>query len=110
VAEGAVPGWLQILALGGCGQADMAAQLGLDEATVVAAERLFFDVRPALAARGWVACAVIRPEEKAGRTDLAARLRMAYFGGPLVTHLIVVPRNRGFCVRIAAGIPGIAPL
>jgi hypothetical protein len=51
-------------------------------------------VRPALEARGWVVSAVIRPEEMAGNVGLVARLRMAYFGGPLVAQTIVDVSDR----------------
>jgi hypothetical protein len=85
---------LKILALGGCPMAEIATRLGLDETTVTTATALFFDVIGQLQARDWVLCTAITKEERDGNTDLAAHLRMAYFGGPLVAQTIVDASER----------------
>jgi hypothetical protein len=85
---------LKIMILADSERSDIAARVGLDEAIIATVESLFFDVRSALKAIGWVTCEVINAEERAGNVDLATRLRVAYFGGPLVAQLILDADDR----------------
>ena len=85
---------LKVLAMGGCPHCEVGTQLGVVEEIIATAEALYFDIRPSFNATGWIAYAVIRPEERAGNLDLAVRLRAAYFGGGLVAQAIVDAAQR----------------
>ena len=56
---------------------------------MIAAEKLFFDVRPALNASDWIMIHVISPEIEVGSPDFAAKLKVAYFGGPNVARAVL---------------------
>ena len=64
--------------------AEMAERLLLTIAVVETWELLFFDVRPSLKARDWVWMHVIEPPFQAGDVTAAARLHLAFSGGPVV--------------------------
>ena len=57
-------------------------------------EQLYFDIRPALQAPGFIAAIVIRAEADKGFDDTAAYMRMAYFGGPYAARALVEARTR----------------
>ena len=65
-------------------RAEIAERLVLTVAVVETWELLFFDVRPALNAGDWVWVHVIEPLFQAGDVTAAARLQLAFSGGPVV--------------------------
>lgn len=80
---------IKIVVVSGMPQADVAATLGVEPALVALVEALFFDVRPALAALDWILLSVIRPLERAGNLDLAAKIKVAFSGGPAAAKALV---------------------
>lgn len=72
---------LKLLVLADCTATEIAQRLQLDCRAVVAAEMLYFDVRPMLESPDWICCHVIAAETDRGDHDLAARMRIAYFAG-----------------------------
>ena len=85
---------IKILVIANCQREEIAARLQIDEQIVAVIEDLFFDVRWALDASGWVVCRVIIPETQAGAFDLTAKLKLAYFGGSIVARAILDSRVR----------------
>lgn len=71
----------QILILGNLPPAEICDVLQMEQSGLEVLETLFFDVRPMLTATHWIVTRVIFAEADAGRDDVAARLRVAYFGG-----------------------------
>jgi hypothetical protein len=61
----------------------------LDERIVRTTQDLFFDVREHLDEGLWIATAVIGAEADAGRDDSAARMRVAYYGGPYAARTLL---------------------
>ena len=78
-----------MLVLANTPREDIAEIVGSDPATVTAVEQLFFDVRPALSATVWIHTAVIAAVERRGDTELGAKLKVAYYGGPVVAKALV---------------------
>ena len=71
--------------------ADMAAEEMVNRLTIPRSaielwEALNFDVRDLRRAVAWIAAEVIRPEQNAGRTQLAARLKLALMAGPVAAR------------------------
>ena len=60
--------------------AEVASQLGVSEETLARWREMYFDVLANIESSVWIVEHVIRPEEVAGRFDVAARYRFAYFG------------------------------
>ena len=85
---------LRILVIANCPPEEIAARLQIDEQIIVIIEQIFFDVRWALDASDWVVCRVIIPEIRAGVFDLAAKLKLAFFGGPIMARAILDARVR----------------
>jgi hypothetical protein len=85
---------LRLLVLARCSQEEIADRLQLDVETVSAVEGLFFDIRWALDASNWIICHVIIPEMKSEAWDVAAKMRLAYFGGPGMAQAILDARLR----------------
>jgi hypothetical protein len=73
---------LQLLVLGDVPADEIATRLDLRSDVVQAIEDLYFDVRPALSAAGWVLLKVINASAVDGDKRFAARMKLAYFGGP----------------------------
>lgn len=92
--NGAMAEQLRILVIANVSIKEIAARLQIDEQIVMTTEPLFFDVRWALDASGWVVGQVIIPEIRAGSLDLAAKLRLAFFGGPVMARAILDARVR----------------
>ena len=76
---------IQLLLLADCNLKEIAELLNIDAATIRMAEELYFDVRPMLGSSHWIVVMVIRREADSGGDDLAAEMRLAYFGGRQVT-------------------------
>ena len=85
---------LQVLTIADCPRDEIASRLHLDERVIAVAEQLFFDVRWSLKASGWTSCHVIVPMIRAGTVDLASKLKLAYFGGPVIARAILEARVR----------------
>jgi hypothetical protein len=85
---------LRILVIANCERDEIAARLQIDEQVVATIEGLFFDVRWALGGSDWIVCHVIIPEMRAGAFDLAAKLKLAFFGGPVMARAILDARVR----------------
>jgi hypothetical protein len=85
---------LRLMVLARCSQQEIAERLQLDVETVSAVEGLFFDIRWALDAANWIICHVIIPEMKSEAWDVAAKMRLAYFGGPGMAKAILDARLR----------------
>lgn len=92
--NGATADQLRILAIANCPQEEIAARLQINEQIVATIEKLFFDVRWALDGSDWVVCHVIIPEIRARAFDLAAKLKLAFFGGPIMARAILDARVR----------------
>ena len=61
---------------------EMGDRLAIPRAAIEFWEALNFDVRDLRHAVGWISVEVIRREQKAGRTQLAARLKLVLMAGP----------------------------
>jgi len=85
---------LQTLVLGNVPPADICTLLQLEQSVLEVIENLHFDVRPLLTATQWIVTRVISSEADAGRDDVAARLRMAYFGGPYAAKALIEAKLR----------------
>jgi hypothetical protein len=90
----AVADRLRILVLANCSQKEIADRLQIDIGIVLVLEGLFFDIRSGLDSTDWIICRVIIPEMKSEAWDVAAKLRLAYFGGPVVARAILDARVR----------------
>ena len=71
---------MQLLVLGNCPVGEIAERLDLVESVVALVEDLYFDVRPALEQPIWISGVIAEIADR-GHDDLAARMRMCYFGG-----------------------------
>jgi len=84
----------RILVLANCSQEEIADRLQIGTQTVCVMEGLFFDIRWALDASDWIICHVIIPEKQNDTWDVVAKLRLAYFGGPVMARAILDARAR----------------
>lgn len=73
---------LKIATIGGLTIDEIAARTGQTAEAIEVWQELFFDVRDFLGATDWLAAKVIEAEYDAGRTDVGAKLKLAYVGGP----------------------------
>lgn len=80
---------LKIMVLAGCEPVEIADKTGLSQAVVEAWEALFFDVRPAREAIGWIMAHVVHPEERDGNTAFISKLKAAFAGGPEIARQIL---------------------
>lgn len=85
---------IQMLVLAGLAASEICECLKLEAEVLEVIESLHFDVRPLLSSPQWIVAHVIVPEAEAGRDDLAARLRVAYFGGPSAAKTLVEAKFR----------------
>ncbi|HEX3655952.1 MAG TPA: hypothetical protein VHV55_09105 [Pirellulales bacterium] len=72
---------VQLMLLADCEPSEIAGRLGIPPAVVQAVADLHFDVRGMLQATDWILTSVLLPEGDRGRDDLAAEMRLAYYGG-----------------------------
>jgi len=82
-------GPLQLLLLGDCSPAEIVDRLSLDPAVLQAIEDLYFDVRPMLKSGAWIVTKVIMLEADRGHDDLAAQMRLAFYGGPYAAMALI---------------------
>jgi hypothetical protein len=80
---------LRLLVLTDVTKEEIATRMAISEQLVVTVEHLFFQVRAALQARDWICAMVIRPEQEAGRLELAAEMQFAVFGGPTAARTLL---------------------
>jgi len=71
---------LECLVLTGDEPEKIGSVMGLSPAVIVAYERMYYDVRPSLAARGFVMCHLLDEEERVSREQVAEK-RLAYAQG-----------------------------
>lgn len=83
---------IQSLVIANVPAAEVCEQLNLQSPVLQAIEDLYFDVRPMLSATSWVVANVIAAEADAGRDDVAAQLRFAFFCGPYVAKALIEAR------------------
>jgi hypothetical protein len=80
---------LKLSILGILPRAETAARLGINQQFVEVAEALFFDVDELRQASGWMNCHVFIPEAKFGSKELAAKMKIAHYGGPVVARALL---------------------
>ncbi|MDA1013722.1 MAG: hypothetical protein O3A00_04615 [Planctomycetota bacterium] len=80
---------LKLSVLGSLPRAEVAVRLGAEQQVIDVAELLFFDIRGLSQASGWMNCHVFVPEAKFGSKELAAKLKLAHYGGPVVTRALL---------------------
>ena len=78
-----------IMVMGDIAAEEMGKRLAIPRPTIELWEALNLDVRDLRRAVAWIAVEVIRPEQKAGRTQLAARLKLALVAGPEAARALV---------------------
>lgn len=89
---------IMILAVANTPAESIAELVERDAATVGLVEGLFFDVRAGLRATSWVHAAVIAPLERSGDVELAGKLKVALYAGPVMATALIraacrVPRE-----------------
>ena len=85
---------IQSLVIANVPAAEVCEKLNLQSSVLQVIEDLYFDVRPMLSAPSWIVSKVIAVEADAGRDDVAAQLRMAYFCGAYVAQELIDARLR----------------
>lgn len=80
---------VQKLVLADVPSSEVCELMQLKPAVLTWIESLWFDVRPALDATQWIVAKVIKMEADAGRDDVAAEMRVAYFYGPLAAKALI---------------------
>jgi hypothetical protein len=75
--------------LGNLSKDEIATRLGVDEGVVEIAEALFFDIGAVRHATGWMNCHVFIPEVRAGDMELAAKMKLAFYGGPVMARALL---------------------
>lgn len=61
----------------------------IDQTVLETTELLFFDVRDKRAATSWMTCHVFMPAVKGGDMELAAKMKVAFFGGPVMANAVL---------------------
>jgi hypothetical protein len=72
----------KLAVLGNLPQAEVAARLGVAVEIIEIAEVLFFQLGDLRESEAWLNCHVFLPAIKTGSTDSAAKMKLAYHGGP----------------------------
>lgn len=85
---------IQSLLIANVPAAELCEKLNLQPSVLQVIEDLYFDVRPMLSAPSWIVSKVIGAEADAGRDDVAAQLRVAYFSGAYVAQELIDARLR----------------
>ncbi len=78
-----------IMVLADIAPEEMGDRLAIPRAAIELWEALNLDVRDLRHAVAWISARVISPEQKAGRTQLAARLKLALMAGPEAARALV---------------------
>lgn len=85
---------LKMLVLADFTPMEIAERLGVPGEVVTILERMFFDVRAALAASEWIRISVFTPEIKSAGQRRALRLQQAYWGGRAAVELLLQAEER----------------
>lgn len=80
---------LKLSILGSLPRAEVAARLGVDQQVIDVAETLFFDISRLSQASSWMNCHVFIPEARFGSKELAAKLKLAHHGGPVMVRALL---------------------
>ncbi len=80
---------LRLSILGSLPRAEIAARLGAEQRVIEVAEVLFFDITGQRQASGWMNCHVFIPEARFGSKEVAAKLKLAHYGGPVVARALL---------------------
>jgi hypothetical protein len=75
--------------LGNLSRVEIAVRLDVEQEVIEIAEALVFDIKDMRRTAGWMSCHVFIPEVKAGDIDLAAKMRLAYHGGPVMARALL---------------------
>ena len=79
---------LKLSVLGNIPRVETAARLGTDQEVIEIAEALFFDIRDMREATSWMNSHVFMPEVKAGNINLAVKMKLAFYGGAVITRAL----------------------
>ena len=80
---------LKLSILGSLPRAEVAARFGAEQQVVDVAESLFFDISGFAQASGWMNCHVFVPEASFGSKELAAKMKLAHYGGPVAARALL---------------------
>ncbi len=80
---------LKLSVLGSLPRAEVAGRLGVEQHVIDLAELLFFDIGGLGEASSWMNCHIFVPEAKFGSKEFAAKMKMAFHGGPVVTRALL---------------------
>ena len=80
---------LKLSVLANLPRAEVAARLGVTQEIIEVAEKLFFEIHDMAEASSWMASHVFVPEAKFGSKELAARMKVAFYGGPVLAHALL---------------------
>ncbi len=84
---------LKLSILGGLPSAEISSRMNIDQTVQETTELLFFDIRGKREATSWMTCRVFMPAAKDGDVDLAAKMKIAFFGGPVMARAVLDARD-----------------
>lgn len=84
---------LKLAILGDLPKAEISGRTNIDLAVLETTELLFFDIRGKREATSWMTCHVFMPATKGGDMDLAAKMKIAFYGGPVMTRAMLDARD-----------------
>lgn len=85
---------LKLSILGGLPRAEVAARLVAEQQVIDVAEALFFDIRGLSQASGWMNCHIFVPEARFGSKELAAKMKLAHYGGLVVARALLDGKDK----------------
>lgn len=88
-ADASTTSMLKLMVLADLPADEIQRRVAIEPAVLATWEGLFFDVRQMWESKGWLAAHVIDHERKYGNPALAARMRVALAGGPLVVAMLL---------------------
>jgi len=77
---------VRLCVLGELPTAEIAARFGVYQEVIEIAKTLFFDIRDVRNASSWMSNHVFMPEVKGGSMDFAAKMKLAFYGGPVMVR------------------------
>lgn len=80
---------LKLSILGNLPKDEISERMNIDQEVMETAELLFFDIRGKREATSWMTCHVFMPAVKGGDMDLAAKMKLAFFGGPVMASAVL---------------------
>ncbi|MAF66325.1 MAG: hypothetical protein CMJ84_11800 [Planctomycetes bacterium] len=84
---------LKLAILGDLPRVEISERTNIDQAVLETTELLFFDIRGKREATSWMTCHVFMPAMKGGDMDLAAKMKIAFFGGPVMARAMLDARD-----------------